>query len=255
MERDNGLFLDLKNTPSRYVTWVDYSIRMKQSEVSREDHELFFRKYYGFVIGYCRKVHKLEDHIIADIIDLVFDKFIKSKRLLYDSKQGAFRPWFRQIINNTIKDYFRSKASRDKYFKDEDGHPIRIDLENIKEDMEKKVSTDDDKDEKILWNGYLSFLAWESVAKKANQHQVQCFLWRFHNKKKPAEIAKFLRITPEQVSEHIRAFKDKIVKAMQQLDESCNPEELDWDTIKQQADLAKEKYLQIAETFPVKNEA
>ena len=255
MERNKGIFLDLKNTPSQYVTWIDYSVRMKQSDVSREDHELFFRKYYGFIIGFCRKVHKLDDYIIADVIDLVFDKFIRSGRLQYNSKQGHFRPWFRQVINNVIKDYLESKARREKYFKDEEGHYNNIDIENIKEDMEDKISSDEAKDDKSLWNGYLAFLAWESVAKKANQHQVQCFLWRFHNKKKPAEIAEFLRITPEQVSEHIRAFNDKIVKAMQQLDESCNPEELDGDTIKQQADLAKAKYLQIAETFPVKKEA
>ena len=253
MSKDK-VFLDLGNAPSRYVTWVDYSIRMKQSTVSQEDHELFYRKYYGFVIGYCKKVYMLDNNTIADIIDLVFDKFIKSKRLKYDSSRGAFRPWFRQVISNTIKDYFDSKESREKYFKDDEGNYIDIDIENVKEDMEERIVTDDDKDESVLWNGYLAFLAWENVAKKAPKHQVQCFLWRFHNKKKPAEIAEFLEISPEQVSENIRAFKDKLIKEMQALDETYNPEDLDWNTIKQQADLAKEQYLKIAETFPVRSE-
>ena len=249
------VFLKLHGTPSLYKTWVDYSIRMKQSNVSVEDHELFYRKYYGFVIGYCKKVYRLENHIIADIIDLVFDKFIKSKRLQYDSSQGGFRTWFRQVIRNTIKDYFKAKNRREKYFKDDEGHFINIDLEDIEENKEKKVITVDDKEEIALWKGYLVFLAWESVAKKATQHQVQCFLWRFHNKRKPAEIAAFLKITPEQVSENIRAFKDKLTKAMQQLDESSDPAVLDWETVKHQADIAKETYMEIASSFPVKNEA
>ena len=36
------VFLKLQGTPSLYKTWVDYSIRMKQSNVSVEDHELFY---------------------------------------------------------------------------------------------------------------------------------------------------------------------------------------------------------------------
>ena len=66
MSKEEKLLPVIKGAPSRYVTWVDYSMRMKQSTVGTKDYELFYRKYYGFIIGFCRKVYHLEDWHIAD---------------------------------------------------------------------------------------------------------------------------------------------------------------------------------------------
>jgi len=79
-------------------------------------------------------------------------------------------------------------------------------------------------------------------------------LWRHNNNRKPAEIAAALNITSLQVSEHIRAFKNKLAHAMQNLDANYDPEKANWDDIKRQADAAKTKYLAIANEFPVMGE-
>ena len=46
MSQDNehSVLMKIEGAPSRYMTWVDYSIRMKQSTVSVEDSERFYRK-------------------------------------------------------------------------------------------------------------------------------------------------------------------------------------------------------------------
>ena len=239
---------------SIYKTWADYSMRMKQSTVSIEDYELFYRKYYGFIIGFCRKIHRLDnDWQIAEIIELVFDKFIRSREQFNRSK-GHFRSWFAKLIHNIVKDYFNAQTNREKPFLDEDGKHITIDIEKECEDNSFGIMADNGPDDQELWDGYLAFLAWEEVAKTAPPVQVQCFLWRHNNNRKPAEIAAALNITSLQVSEHIRAFKNKLAHAMQNLDANYDPEKANWDDIKRQADAAKTKYLAIANEFPVMGE-
>jgi len=253
MSQDNehAVLMKIEGAPSRYMTWVDYSIRMKQSTVSVEDYERFYRKYYGFVIGHCRRKYQLDDWQTSDIIDRVFDKFIKTGRMGFSSSKGHFHDWFATLIDNVIKDYFRENASREKVFKDEDGKHSCVDVETIGEKDENRIGSADTPDDQSLWDGYMAFLAWETVAEKSSAQQIQCFLWRHQNEKKPAEIAAVLGISPLQVSEHIRAFKDKMNTAMRELDETYDPDQTDWKEIKHMADAAKKKYLTIAEEFPI----
>ena len=245
------VLMKIEGAPSRYMTWVDYSIRMKQATVSVEDYERFYRKYYGFVIGHCRRKYQLDDWQTSDIIDRVFDKFIKTGRMGFNSSKGHFHVWFAKMIDNVIKDYFRENARREKVFKDEDGKHSCVDVEAIGEEDENKIGSADTPDGQSLWNGYMAFLAWETVAEKSPAQQIQCFLWRHNNDKEPAEIAAALGISSLQVSEHIRSFKNKLITAMRNLDETYDPDHTDWKEIKHMADAAKKKYLAIAEEFPI----
>ena len=202
MSQDNehAVLMKIEGAPSRYMTWVDYSIRMKQSTVSVEDYERFYRKYYGFVIGHCRRAYHLDDWQTSDIIDRVFDKFIKTGRTRFDSDKGHFHDWFAKLIDNVIKDYFKENAKREKVFKDEDGKQSCVDVEAIGEEDENKIGSADTPDDQSLWDGYMAFLAWETVAEKSPAQQIQCFLWRHNNDKEPAEIAAVLGISSLQVS-------------------------------------------------------
>ena len=245
------VLMKIEGAPSRYMTWVDYSIRMKQSTVSVEDYERFYRKYYGFVIGRCRRKYQLNDWQTSDIIDRVFDKFIKTGRMMFNSSKGHFHSWFALLIDSVIKDYFRKNARREKVFKDEDGKHSCVDVETIGEDDENVIGTADTPDDQRLWQEYMAFLAWEATVEKSSPEQIQCFVWRHQNHRKPAEIAVVLGISSTQVSEHIRAFKNKLANALHDLDETYDLSQADWTVIKQQADSAKKKYLAIAEAFPI----
>ena len=245
------ILMKIEGAPSRYMTWVDFTQRMKQSTVSIEDYDRFYRKYYGFVIGFCRRKYHLDDWQISEIINRVFDKFIKKDRMGFSSGKGRFHSWFATVIDNVVKDYFEQNASREKIFMDEDGRHACVDIEAIGEEAENVIGPEDTPDDQSMWDGYMAFLAWEEVSAKSPAQQVQCFLWRHNNERKPAEIAAVLGISPLQVSEHIRAFKDKLITAMRNLDETYNPDETDWSEIKRKADAAKKKYLKIAEEFPI----
>ena len=244
------ILMKIEGAPSRYMTWVDYTQRMKQSTVSIEDYDRFYRKYYGFVVCICRKKHHLDDWQISEIISRVFDKFIVSRNL-FDRSRGRFHSWFATLIDNVVKDYFKENARREKIFMDEDGRHAYVDIETVGEETENVIGSEDTPDDQKMWDGYMAFLAWEKVSEKSPAQQVQCFLWRHNNDMKPAEIAKVLGITSLKVSEHVRAFKDKLITAMRNLDETYNPNETDWSEIKRKADAAKKKYLAIAEAFPI----
>ena len=66
------ILMKIEGAPSRYMTWVDYTQRMKQSTVSIEDYDRFYRKYYGFVIGFCRRKYHLDDWQISEHV-IIYD--------------------------------------------------------------------------------------------------------------------------------------------------------------------------------------
>ena len=240
MSKEEKLLPVIKGAPSRYVTWVDYSMRMKQSTVGTKDYELFYRKYYGFIIGFCRKVYHLEDWHIAEIISTVFDDFIAKKRLQYCKEYGPFHSWFAKVISNTVRESFRQikrrKTLEDKSVVGED--------DSVEPDVIRFSKSDDE-----LWQEYLLFLAFDIATEKSSVEQVHCFVWKHNNKKKPAEIAMVLDISPTEVSENIRAFKNKVKNAFAALGASYE-QTIDWDAVKQKADEARAQYMEIAETFP-----
>lgn len=246
---DREILMKIKGAPSRYVTWVDYSIRMKQSTVSPEDYEHFYRKYYGFVIGFCRKQYHLNDWQISDIIDLVFDKFISSARKQFDHRKGRFRSWFATLIGNVIKDYLEREAKQGK------GTPNAKDSSfDIEEIPDNESGIEDAPDDETMWKSYMAYLAWESVVEKSRHRDpkpLQCFIWRHYYNKKPAEIAQILDISSQQVSEYTRSFKDKLLNALRNLDETYKPDEVNWEELKRTIEEAKKRYTAIAEEFPI----
>ena len=84
-------------------------------------------------------------------------------------------------------------------------------------------------------------LAWEDAVERSNPMQIMCFNESLRGKK-PAEIAEILDIESSQVSEHIRAFKNKLRKSFCDLDENYNIDSDDWLEIKQKAAEVRQKY-------------
>ena len=52
--------LPFEGTPSKFKTWVDISRRMKPQNADDVDWDLFFRKYYGFIISRCRNTNTMQ---------------------------------------------------------------------------------------------------------------------------------------------------------------------------------------------------
>ena len=226
-------------------TWTDFTKRMKGSRVTQENWKLFYEKYYGFIVCYVRKHSTFNDQQIQDVVDQVVDAiFVKHALDKFETREGqTFRSWFATLIQHKIKDKYRFlKREQDlefvgeEHIDDDNGPRKEADVYNTKED-------------KALWRSYIAYLVLDEVSKKSPACQTQCFLWRTYHGKKPAQIAVALNMEPEQVSEEVRAFKDKLITAARRLGEQWDMDTIDWADLKQKADAAKAKYLKEADDF------
>lgn len=224
-------------------TWTDFTKRMKGSQVTPENWTAFYEKYYGFIVCYIRKHSKLNDSQIQSIVDMVVDDiFVKRKLNDYESREGKrFRSWFATLIHRRMFDYYRS-------LKDD---TVSLD-EEILENISDPNTESDTYDEKDLWQSYIAYLAIDEARKKSPANQFQCFHWRVCCNKKPADIATVLNMKPEQVSEAVRSFKDKVAHAVKQLGETFDMETVDWKELKQKADAARDMYLKEADDFSLR---
>lgn len=243
--------LQIEGTPSGYKSWVDYSRRMKPKDVNDVDWDLFFRKYYGFIISRCRNQKKeyhtgefanhwhLTDNQTQDIIGEVFKKMYNGARLAYDKSKGSFHAWFATIIDNTIKSYLgKMYAQKEGY--DKDGNRIIVSSDDMQLEDEDTLSPAEliiDLDE----DDYMAMLAWEDACEKSKPRQRQIFTWN-HEGAKPAEIAKMLGMDPRDVSEDIRQFKDKLANAYNALGKALDTQKTDMADIIQRAKQARPKY-------------
>jgi len=246
----NGL-LQIEGTPSGYKSWVDYSRRMKPKDVNDVDWDLFFRKYYGFIISICRNHMKeydksmknnhwhLTDEQTQDIIGEVFNKMYKGARLDYDKSKGSFHAWFASIIANTIKSYLKKMYAQKEGY-DKDGNRIIVSSEDLQLEDEETLSPLElimDLNEE----DYMAMLAWEDACEKSKPRQRQIFTWN-HEGAKPSEIAKILGMDSKEVSEQIRQFKDKLANAYNALGKTLDAEKIDMADIIQRAKQARPKY-------------
>ena len=250
--------LQIEGTPSGYKSWVDYSRRMKPKDVNDVDWDLFFRKYYGFIISRCRNQKKeyhtgefanhwhLTDNQTQDIIGEVFKKMYNGARLAYDKSKGSFHAWFAAIIDNTIKSYLgKMYAQKEGY--DKDGNRIIVSSDDMQLEDEDTLSPAEliiDLDE----DDYMAMLAWEGACEKSDPRQRQIFTWN-HEGAKPAEIAKILGMDAKDVSEEIRRFKNKLGNAYNALGKALDTEKIDMADIIQRAKQARPKYDEIVNDY------
>ena len=225
-------------------TWTDFTKRMKGSKVTQEDWTLFYNKYYGFIVGYIRNHSQFNDDQVQAVVDLVVNDIIVKHSLdNFETREGhPFRSWFATLIHHKMSDYSRFIKNA----------PVFLDAEII-EDNEKFSRAPDvyEKAEKDQWDAYIAYLVLDEVSKKYPK-QAECFLWRTYHEKTPAQIALAQGMTPKQVYEAIRSFKDKVAHAYRNLGESFDMQTFDWDELKQRADAAKAKYLKVANDFSQK---
>ena len=118
-------------------------------------------------------------------------------------------------------------------------------IENFGDDD--NLWTEEIESEESFWNDCLAMLAWEDAVERSKPIQIMCFNESLRGTK-PAEIAEVLDIKPNQVSEHIRAFKDKLKSSFRNLDEKYDIDSDDWLEIKQKAAEVRQKYDAIMDT-------
>ncbi|MFL0685349.1 MAG: RNA polymerase sigma factor [Algoriphagus aquaeductus] len=71
---------------------------------SRKHEELFFKKYYGYVMGISMSYSKSRD-LAQEITHDSFLKFFDSVKKLEDTP--SVKPWLRRVTVNTAIDYYR----------------------------------------------------------------------------------------------------------------------------------------------------
>ena len=236
-----GSFMKIEEPPSGRRSFSDYSARFKKTTVSPEDELHFYRKYHGFIIDYCRSECHLPDCQIQDILDIVlFDKFFAGGRKTFDRRDGRFLTWFKTVIRSAVMDYFRQQKRQQQV----DGKY----LISLKASRRSKHKDDDQ-----LWREYLACLAYEKACERSTEIQRSCFTLKYNSLKpndlKPAEIAVIAEIDPRQVSEHIRAFKNKVKTAYKELDSSFDPKKIDWREFALKAGEAQKKFAEIGAQF------
>ena len=192
---------------SGYLTWIDYSRRLKQEHgVSEEDMNLFTQKYWGFIISRCIKKN-LDDEQTTAFIGLFFQNFFIKKRLQFDKTKGSFHSWFATVIDRDINSFMRKVKSLEK----KNGKVTFVDIENLNLDDElvfdENKETDIEEDE--LVKRYGAMLVWEEVFENAIPEQKLCFSY-FLKGYTPAQIAQETLIESTKVSDHIRNFKNKL---------------------------------------------
>ena len=77
-----------------------------------------------------------------------------------------------------------------------------------------------------------------------------------YNGKKPRELTDLLGIDSLQISENVRAIKDKIKTALKHLDEKYpidNLDSVDWGQLKKDAEMAQQEIAALADWFQQKN--
>lgn len=226
-------------------TWTDFTKRMKGSKVTQENWKLFYDKYKGFIVCYVSNHSTFNEQQIQDVMDQVVDAiFVKHALDKFETREGqTFRSWFATLIQHKIEDKYRSlKKKRKLEFVGEE----QINGDNEPRNEAEVYNT---KEEEALWRSYIAYLVLDEVSKKSPARQTQCFLWRVYHKKETAQIAVALNMEPEQVSEEVRAFKDKLITAARRLGEQWDMDTTDWKGLIQEADAAKAKYLKIADNF------
>ncbi|MEI6238188.1 MAG: RNA polymerase sigma factor [bacterium] len=113
---------------------IDNELIAKYLSGDEESFALLVRKYtdetYGFAISFVKK-----EDIVEDIFQETFLKVWKNLKKFDQKKE--FKPWFFQILRNTIFDWLRKKSELPfSYFDGGDGGESNIILETISDDEE-----------------------------------------------------------------------------------------------------------------------
>lgn len=111
--------LDLSNTKgARFdLNWSDQELIDGCKRRSRKHEEVFFKRYYGFVMGIGLSYVKSRDQA-QEITQDSFMKFFDSLKKM--DQAPSVKPWLRRITVNTAIDYYR-KNKRIQNHEEADG--------------------------------------------------------------------------------------------------------------------------------------
>jgi RNA polymerase sigma factor (sigma-70 family) len=98
--------------------------------------ELFFKKYYAFILGICLRYANDKD----EARELLQEAYIKIYKSIQSFKfEGAFLGWMKRIVVNTAIDHFRKKVRQPDFYDSAEIADISVDpgiIENLmREDL------------------------------------------------------------------------------------------------------------------------
>lgn len=76
----------------------------------REAWNDFVERYTPRIYGWCRRF-QLQDTDAADVTQDVLSKLVTAfRQQQYDPARGSFRAWLKTVVNNTVRDLFRTSS-------------------------------------------------------------------------------------------------------------------------------------------------
>lgn len=259
---------------TEYTTWVDFTERMQCTTVSQEDWALFYKRYYGFIVGYCQK--RGWQDLTQEILDRCVLKFNDEsiKKIRHDHP-GSLRAWLHSVIHRAFADIMRKrglkensiykdlveidlegKVSVPKNPEEKDGPVTRVGLEASASDIPHGSDPIENQAADLGWSdeeleqSFILYLAIDTIKTKTPPIQFQTFVWRKCQKRSIGEIAQATGCTPKQAYEYSRLVEDKLKNQIKKFGEKFPARSSkDWNTLLQRAQEGQKYFRAVADEF------
>lgn len=170
--------------------------------------EQFFDTYSPFVLGFLHRLN-LDHHEKEEFHQKVFTKLWELvQKKDFPEIKGRFRAWFKTVIHNEVKNYFRSRSLRSKKLKDIASQTDEVSKEN---EIDQWIEEE--------WTEFVSEQAWKNIESEFNDTTKQVFLM-FVDGMKAEDIASKLNIKPTSVYVYRKRVGDRLKKEVEAIHKS-----------------------------------
>jgi len=174
---------------------------------SKDHHawEQFYDYYSPFVLNFLKHL-RLNYHERDEFHQIIFTKLwelIKNKN--FPELKGKFRAWFKTVIHNEVKNYFRNNSLAREKLKDVAAYVCESTNHN---DLDRWIDEE--------WAEFVSNKAWEKIANEFSETTKQAFIL-FLEGLNVAEIALRLDIKPTSVYVYKKRISDRLKEEVELL--------------------------------------
>jgi RNA polymerase sigma factor (sigma-70 family) len=160
--------------------------------------EQFIETYSPFVLGFLHRLN-LNHHEKEEFHQKVFTKLWELvEKKDFPEIRGRFRAWFKTVIHNEVKNYFRNKSLRSKKLKD---------IANQRSELCEESEIDQWVEEE--WAEFVTDQAWKKIEHEFNDSTKQVFLM-YVDGLKAEEIAEKLNLKTSSVYVYRKRVGDRL---------------------------------------------
>lgn len=170
--------------------------------------EQFIDTYSPFVLGFLHRLN-LNHHEKEEFHQKVFTKLWELvQKKDFPEIKGRFRSWFKTVIHNEVKNYFRNKSLRSQKLKH-----MAIQKDEIIEESEIDLWIEEE------WAEFVSEQAWKNIESEFNESTRKAFLMLVDGMK-AEEIAEKLKIKTSSVYVYRKRIADRLKQEVKAIHKS-----------------------------------